>query len=344
MNKLIHDYAMWLETVGGRQATTSNIYTSYLKKLENFLKEDTGVDILEADRLDLESFCGQWAHQQGMTPRSRRPLIASVRGFYKWLFEYEYREDNPAKSLSYPKAGKPLPVMMGRKNAEGLLKSCDLSTFVGARDAAMLALLISTGLRVSGLASLNQEQFYTVEDETTGHPVVMLRVMEKGKKERVVPVDEVAVLPLKIYLQHKELIALQKERLLNDGDHLMWVQIQRGICPEHDWMGENRRLSAGAIQRMIVRRGARCGIPRHELHPHAIRHLFGTELAESDVPLQRIQMLMGHADPQTTAVYIQLSGRKNAEIINQFSPLAKMSTPFHALRDQINRKRPIRLK
>lgn len=337
MNRLISRFGVWLEVDQGRAAATSNAYTSYLDKLDQFLFDDTGKDLLSVNTKDLEKFTGVWAHQQGMTARSRRPLIAAVRGFYKWLEDEDILESNPAKKIGYPKAGKPLPVMMGRLNAEKLLKSCDLNTFIGVRDAAILALLISSGLRVSGVASLNQEQFSSIEDDD-GNKVVLLRVTEKGKKERVIPVDEVAELYLMLYLASADLLALQEQRLLPTGEHIMWVQTQQASCPEHDWMGENRRLSAGAVQRMIVRRGMKLGIPRRELHPHAIRHLFGTELAESDVPIQRIQLLMGHADPQSTALYIQLSGRKNAAVINEHSPLAKMNTPLHGVRDEMKRR------
>ena len=338
MNDLFLNFANWLEITKGRSAATSDMYVAYLVRLDDFLfNKCGGRSVLFAKASDLEFFCGVWAHQQGLSPRSRRPLIASVRGFYKWLYREDHIKYNPAKFLSYPKAGKPLPVVMGRNNAEALLKSCDLSTFVGVRDAAMLALLMATGLRISGLASLNQEQFTTTTDDE-GNKIVLLRVLEKGKKERIIPVDEVAQLYLMIYLAHSELLALQGERLLKNGEHLLWVQIQQGVTPICDWVGEDRRLSAGAIGRMIVRRGLKLGIARKELHPHAIRHLFGTELAESDVPIQRIQLLMGHSDPKTTAIYIQLSGRKSAAVINAFSPLAKMVTPLHGVRDELKRR------
>ena len=82
---------------------------------------------------------------------------------------------------------------------------------------------------------------------------------------------------------------------------------------------------------MVQRYGRRLGIPEEELHPHAFRHLFGTELTEDDVSLASTQDLMGHVDPKSTSVYIQLAQRRKAAVIDKAAPLAKMRTPVSDL-------------
>lgn len=140
---------------------------------------------------------------------------------------------------------------------------------------------------------------------------------------------------LTLYLHHAEYLAAHKQLVLDDGDHVLFIQTNRGNCPEHEWFGESRRLNSSGIQRMIIRRGERLEIPRAELHPHAFRHLFGTELAESEVDLKRIQMLMGHSSIEYTSIYIHLAGRLLHDTVVSHSPLSKMKTPMHKLADEL---------
>lgn len=333
MHKLLHEYATWFEHTQGRAASSCSTYLGFLQRLDIFLF-NKDKDLLTATRADLEAFTGAWAHQQKISPRSRRPMIASVKSFYRWATDQEKIPASPAERLVYPTAGKPLPEMITRRNAERLLLDCDLSTFIGTRDAAIIALLAATGMRVSGVASLNQEMFFSGEDDK-GRAVQLLRVSEKGKKERIIPIVPEAVMYLTLYLHHAEFLAVKKSLVLPDGDNVLFIQTNRGQCPDHDWFGESRRLGSSGIQRMIIRRGERLEIPRAELHPHAFRHLFGTELAESEVDLKRIQMLMGHSSVEYTSIYIHLASRKLHDTVTAFSPLAKMHTPMHKLAEEL---------
>lgn len=333
MHKLLETYASWFEHTQGSAASSCSTYLGFLQRLDIFLF-NKGKEFLTATRADLEEFTGPFAHQQKISPRSRRPMIAAVKSFYTWATKQEKITASPAERLVYPKAGKPLPEMITRRNAEKLLLDCDLSTFIGTRDAAIIALLAATGMRVSGVASLNQEMFFSGQDDK-GRAVQLLKVSEKGKKERIIPVVPEAVMYLTLYLHHAEYVKLKKSLVLPDGDHVLFIQTNRGNCAEHEWFGESRRLNASGIQRMIIRRGERLEIPRKELHPHAFRHLFGTELAESQVDLKRIQVLMGHSSLDYTSIYIHLASRQLHDTVVSYSPLSKMQTPMHKLAEEL---------
>lgn len=94
-----------------------------------------------------------------------------------------------------------------------------------------------------------------------------------------------------------------------------------------------------SVRRRMLRWGLPAGIPVAELHPHALRHLYGTELAEDDTPLNQIQALMGHASATDTSIYIHLAQRKLAERVGRSSPMVKMRTPAAELAREIARQR-----
>jgi site-specific recombinase XerD len=324
-HKLIQDWQDWFEHSKGRSAATVATYERYLDRLDIYLfnKEK---ELITANRADLEAFSGKEAHKEGLKPASRRPLISAIRSFYGWLLNQGHIESNPAEKLVYPRAGKPLPTLIRLQSLEMLFSDCkDLDDLVTARDAAMLAVLASTGIRVSGLVGLNEESIY-VETDKNGLTIYLLRVEEKGKKERIVPLRFDSFIYLDAYLQHPEFLAMKSQRLLENGEHVLFIQMNRGKCPEHEWYGEARRLGKNSVGNMLHRRGSRLGIPDKELHPHAFRHLVATEYSEDGVPLNEIQMLLGHESIEYTRLYIRLSIRRLAATVERSSPMAKIVT------------------
>ncbi len=312
----------------GKSEETIRKYRGYLHRLIDFLD---GRPVLSASNEDLETFSGPFVHQQGLSPRSRHALVAAVRGFYGWLFKKGKIRSDPAIRLPYPKAGKKLPIPMALSNAEALLMQPDISTLAGARDAAMIAILMGCGLRVSGLISMNQENLsFPIED---GKERMLVRVTEKGKKERVVPAPHEARLLIHVYLGHPDLGEV--DRALPSGDRVLFVSLRNRRVTADKFHGEARRLSSRSVHNMIRNRGGLAGLPPDQCHPHALRHLFGTELAEKDVDLLVRQTLMGHEDPRSTAIYTHLASRKLAKEMDRAGPLGRVKTPVSELLGQL---------
>ena len=117
------------------------------------------------------------------------------------------------------------------------------------------------------------------------------------------------------------------------GDQVLFVSTRNRTVPPHEYHGERRRLRRQAVVAMVKRHGK--GIPEEQLHPHALRHLYGTELREDDVDLITRQRLMGHADPKTTAIYDHLAMRKVTRDVDRANPLAKIRTPASDLLKQL---------
>lgn len=331
---MLDDYLQWLEHNKGAAVSTVNSYAGYLRRLSVFCV-DRGTSLETADRRVLEEFVGPVAHQMGITVGGRRPIIAAVRGFYGWAEKQNRLEVSPAKHIGYPKVGKPLPTKISKRHAEQMLLRCDLNTMVGWRDAALLAMLLGLGLRVSGLVGMTSRSL-AIED-VDGVEVMFATVTEKGRKTRKIPVPQEALWFLLPYLGHPDFVALLPVLTLPDGSHVLWVQTNRGSCPAHEWFGEKRRLSTNGVRDIILRRGKEAGVPDDQLHPHAFRHLYGTELAEADTDPQRIQMLMGHSSAESSNIYKHLAERKLAEVVANANPLRGMNTPVHAAYGKVAR-------
>lgn len=337
---MLDQYLQWLEHNRGRAVSTVNVYQTYLNRLKVHLS-DHGKNLEQADRRHLEEFIGPVAHQAGITPSSRRPLVAAIRSFYGWMESNKLVAVSPAKHIDYPKIGRPLPTPISRRNAEKMLNRCDLDTFIGRRDAAIIAMLISSGMRVSGIASLTTASVRFEEIEEGSPPELFVRVTEKGSKERVIPLPQLMGYYLIQYVESDEMKNLMPVLRLQNGDYALWVQTQINQIPPHEWYGEKRRLSANGIRDMLKRRGKEAGIPPKECHPHAFRHLYGTELAEADIDPQRIQLLMGHASAEASNIYKHLAVRKLVKIANENTPLSHMNTPLNQIYNNIKKRKSL---
>jgi len=333
-NDLIEAFLSWLSHNKGHTEATTNKYRGYLSRLDAFLM-GRGTSLLGASIDLLEEFTGLQAHKDGLAPSSRRPLVASVRGFYAWLRRKKLIAVNPARDLPYPNAGLKLPTPMDLRNAEKLLMQPDLDTFRGVRDLAMLFVLIGCGVRVSGLVNLNESSL--IFTRLDGNEWLVLKVREKGKKERLIPAPHECRLMIRAYLGHTEMEGI--DRLLPDGDKVLFVSTRNPRVDPARYHGENRRITAWTVNNSVIKKYAeKAGIPMAEAHPHALRHMFGTELTESDVSTLIIQALMGHEDPKTTKLYTRLAIRKLTETISRHNPLRRMKTPITDLVRELERR------
>lgn len=299
-------------------------YRLTLTRLIEFFAERSPLD---ASADDLLLFSGAWLHKRGVTAISRRPHVAAIREFYRWLTKQKVLRSNPAERISYPKTGRKLPRVMTLANAEKLMWAPDFTTFAGIRDGAILGLLVGCGLRISGLVGLNDSNL--IQAEVDGQVRLMVKTLEKGGKERKIPVPSEADMLLRLYLEHPDLKEI--DRLLPTGDQVLFVSIGNRTCLPHEYHGDRRRLNRRSLLDIIEKHGLAAGIPKDQLHPHALRHLFGTELAEADIDIRVSQQLMGHADPKSTEIYTHLAVQKLTRDLDRGNPLGKMRTPVSDL-------------
>lgn len=329
--ELIDGYMTWLLHNKGRSSRTIVTYRSYLVRLAEFLRRNDS-DLVHADLESLDEFCGIEAHRNGLGAQTRRGIVSAVRGLYRWLKRSKKIAMNQALQLEFPTAARKLPRAMTLPHAEQILMAPDLDTFLGWRDVCVMAVLMGCGLRSSGVCALNESDLIWTKDEN-GHEVLVLRVREKGKKERLVPAPREVRAFVRAYLGHKELEAIN--RRLPDGDQVLFVTTVNNRVGPHEYYGEARRITQETVYRLIRKNGQCAGIPVDESHPHALRHLFGTQLAESDVHILRMQALLGHVKPETTEIYVQLAVEQLAKEVQRASPLAKIRSPVSGLMDVV---------
>jgi integrase/recombinase XerC len=205
---------------------------------------------------------------------------------------------NPAKNVSTPKVEKTLPTTLTVDEAFRLMESP--KTFSGKslkgsnekdlRDQAILELLYSSGLRVSELVGLNWNQL----DQDLG----IVRVLGKGRKERIVPVGIKAVEALKAYLE---------ERGKVEGGDPLFINPMGG------------RLTARSVGRVIKKYSRYSGIYR-KISPHSLRHTFATHLLDSGADIREIQEMLGHSSLSTTQRYTHLSMGRLMEVYDKAHP------------------------
>lgn len=326
---LIESFLEFKQINQGRSPRTAERYSLALVRLCRFMG-DRG--LLTASTDELTAFSGKWLFDQGVKdPVSRKPCVAAVREFFKWAARSGLVRSDPALAVPHPKSGFRLPRVISLAQAEALMFAPDYGTFEGLRDATMISLLLGCGLRVSGLVGLNES---ALRPETIrGQSRLVLRTLQKGNRESQKPVPVQADLLLRLYLEHPKLKEI--DRSLPNGDRVLFVSTRNSHCPPHEWHGERRRINRHSVHGIIERYGKKAGLPREVCHPHALRHLFGTELAEDDVPTVTASKLLDHADPKTTEIYQHLAVKKLAETVDRSNPLGKMETPVSSLLSQL---------
>ncbi len=321
----VQAFLQWKRINKNRSARTIEVYGLGLRRLEEFFGDR---DPMAATHDELVLWSGKWLHDKGLKdPLSRKTHVAACREFYRWAASRGHIKKNPAATLAHARVGRRLPAVMTLEAAERLMWAPDYSTFMGVRDAAMLGLLIGCGLRVSGMVGLNESNLIT--EVIDGQPRLVLQVKEKGEKDRRIPVPVQADLLLRLYLEHPDLAEV--DRGLADGDRVLFVSTRNRNVPAHEYRGASRRISRKAVVAVIKRLGAVAGIDGKVLHPHAMRHLYGTELAEDDVPTNTASKLLGHSDPKSTQLYEHLAMRKMTRVTDKANPLAKVRTPVSDL-------------
>ncbi len=246
-------------------------YRVDLKELEDFLQ---GRDLKQIDYFLLRKFLAYLAGKN-LSKKSISRKISTLKSFFKFLVKEEILDDNPAASLIYPRLEKNLPKFLTEEDMRRVLEIVEEKEVWGLRDKALLEFLYSTGARVAETSSLRIEDV----DLISG----IVKVKGKGKKERLLPLGEPAILAIKNYLDR---------RLY----HSSYLFINR----------RGGRLSERGI-RMIVDKYIKKIALTVKVSPHTFRHSFATHLLNRGADLRSVQELLGHSSIATTQIYTHLS-------------------------------------
>ena len=290
--KMRRDYFRYLKLQRGVTGNTLDAYQRDVDKLFNYLKSE-GIDVLSVELSDLQHFAAG-LHDIGIGPRSQCRILSGIRSFYRFLVLDGYIEQDPTELLESPVLGQHLPEYLTPQEVDLLEDSIDLSKPEGQRNRAIIEVLFSCGLRVTELVTLRKSNIFEEEQ--------FVRIMGKGRKERLVPISERALHELhNWYIDRNQL------------------KIKPG---EEDYVFLNRRgahLTRTMILIMLKRQAEEAGIKKL-ISPHTLRHSFATALLEGGADLRVIQALLGHESIGTTEIYTHLSNQSLREAILYHHP------------------------
>ena len=252
----------------------------------------------QIDHIAVRGFLSQ-LYGTGLSKTSVARALAAVRSLYRWLAREGLVEQNPAKLVATPKLPKKLPRVPTIEEMNSVIDGAmpEAAAFP-ERDRLMLELLYGCGIRNSELTGIN------LDDIRMSAEAILIR--GKGKKERYVPFGETVKGALATYLpeRHKVLAAKAK--------HSSALLINR----------RGGRLTTRSVGRIIKTIAVAKGLSP-DVHPHTLRHAFGTHMLEEGADLRAIQELLGHERLATTQRYTQLSMKHVLQVYDQTHPRAK---------------------
>jgi integrase/recombinase XerD len=282
--------SLWLES--GLSDNTVEAYRRDLRLFADWLRPKS-IDLIAARQQDIEAYL-RYRLKEGRKVRSDARLISSLRRFYRYLVREEVIEADPTAQLESPRLGKPLPDSLTEYEVESLLAQPDTDDSLGLRDRTMLEVLYATGLRVSELVGLTQEQVNLRQG--------LIRCMGKGNKERIVPVGEVALDWLERYFY-------ESRPALLEG------QVTDDLFPTR----RGKAMTRQSFWYIIKRYAKQAHIEKH-LSPHTLRHAFATHLLNHGADLRVVQLLLGHADLSTTQIYTHIAKERMKQLHGAHHP------------------------
>ncbi len=282
---------LWLEL--GLSRHTLNAYEVDLRLFAAWLAPREKA-LLSADRADILSYLAQ-KMGEGRQARSLARMLSAARTFYGWLLQHGEIQLDPTLDVPPPGIGRPLPKSLSESDVEALVTAPPIDTPLGLRDRAMLETLYATGLRVTELINLGM-----------GHMSLssgVVRVLGKGRKERLVPLGDEAVYWIERYLAEARPALLEGQ----------------GECAELFVTRRGAGMTRQMFWTLIKRYAAQAGL-NMELSPHTLRHAFATHLLNHGADLRVVQMLLGHSDLSSTQIYTHVARARLKALHHEHHP------------------------
>ena len=287
----------FLRVLRERNASAHTI-KAYAGDLESFA---TFVGARGWKKIDHVSIRGFLSHlyEKGLSKTSVARALAAVRSLYRWLAQEGVVDQNPAKLVATPKLPKKLPRVPTIEEMNNVLDGAmpEVAAFP-ERDRLLLELLYGCGIRNSELTGIN------LDDIRVSAKAILIR--GKGKKERYVPFGGEAMAALQSYLPERQKVLAERSKTTA----ALLINRRGG------------RLTVRSVGRIVKKIAVAKGLSS-DVHPHTLRHAFGTHMLEEGADLRAIQELLGHERLATTQRYTQLSMKHVLAVFDQTHPRAK---------------------
>jgi len=304
-----------LQNERNASAHTIRAYRREVLNFAAYLRETLGVgaNIAAVDHLHIRAYLGQ-LYDRGLTKASAARALAAIRSWFHWLAKEHRIAQNPAVLVSTPKLPKHLPRVPSMEEVNGLLNSMETSEGVATkndaaawpeRDRMIFELLYGCGIRNSELVGIDLPDIQWKNDA--------ILVKGKGRKQRYVPLGDEAAVSMRAYLPQREvkLRAAGKLALVADGPLVTNLH-----------MSGSARLTTRSVGRIVKHIALSRGLPA-DVHPHTLRHAFGTHMLEEGADLRAIQEMLGHERLSTTQRYTQLTATQVQRVYDETHPRAR---------------------
>ena len=290
----LQEYGNYLKS---EKRASENTLSSYLRDIRQFgayLQGEKGLAFSEADEETLQEYIAG-LREKGRSVATVSRAIASLKGFYAFLYGHGFATGNPASVLVPDKPLPKLPQILTSKEVELLLEQPACVDLKGYRDRAMLELLYATGIRVSELIGLN------ISDVNVAANMIICR--GRGHN-RMIPLYPAAVKALNEYTEF-----IRPRMIATPEELALFVNVS----------GE--RMSRQGFWKLIKSYQAKAGIEK-EITPHTLRHSFAAHLLENGADLHAIQEMLGHADISSTQIYSRLVKKQLKDVYSKSHPRA----------------------
>ncbi len=289
----IHEFLAHLAVERNLSPRTVEAYRRDLQQFDLWLGA-RGVELDRVERATLRSYLGT-RRDNGLSARSSARALSALRSFFRFLVNNEILTADPTANLRSPSLWRTVPHALSSQEIEALLEAPDNNTTLGLRDRAMLETLYATGLRVSELVGLTIDRVRLDPG--------FVRVIGKGRKERVVPLGDSAVSRLDDYVQRAR-PELNRHRLSE-----LFLNHRGGP------------LTRQGFWKILRGHAVRAGVGS-PVSPHVIRHSFATHLVENGADLRAVQMMLGHASLTTTEIYTHVARERLRRLYDEKHPRA----------------------
>lgn len=299
MENLVDEFLTYIKIGKNSSLHTFESYGLDLKQFLVFLGEEQVLQAELVDHLLIRKYLTR-LKKEGFAKSSIARKVACIRSFFKYLCKQGYLQNNPALGVANLKRDKHLPEFLYLPELNSLLDLPDQSSMLGLRDAAILEVLYSSGLRLQEIVNLKLADL----DFSRGY----LRVFGKGSKERIVPFGGSARRVLERYLKEVR-------------PHLSTRNTSGSLFANVFLNYQGTRLSGRSIQRLFKKYLTQLALNR-KMSLHAIRHTFATHLLENGADLRVVQELLGHADISTTQIYTHVTKERIRSVYLKSHPRA----------------------
>mgnify|MGYP001244562206 CR=1 FL=1 len=285
---------LFLMHVKVERGLARNTLLAYASDLQVFYEHQSAAGIEEVEEITSRSVVDFLLAQSrhGLSSRSQARRLVAVRGLFRFLCAERHISQDPAQSAMLPRPVRRLPSVLSQSEVERLLAAPDRERPLGLRDAAMLETLYATGARVSELVSLRRSDVHLERG--------YVLVTGKGRKQRLVPLGEVAIELIEAY-------CLQVRPLWDRGHVALFLTQRHGPMTRQGFW----KLLKGYARKAGIE------VP---LSPHKLRHSFATHLLDHGADLRAVQEMLGHADISTTQIYTHVSQARLRRLVEEHHP------------------------